>query len=303
MPAILASMQSTTTTSVTDVSQPNNPFARGIVLMIACLGFFTANALLIKYLGTYHHTGTWSLVFLRGLVGLLIVVIFYGKRSGLSLSRIFTQPMLVTRGLLGVFGLCAYYWTIPRLGAGLATLLSNLYVVLGAVFAACFLVKEKLSSTQFIWLIVSLFGVGLLSQARSGIDFDFAVALAGAVAAGMVIVIIRFLHRTEATPTIFASQCVYAMIAVLPLAVSELLQLTGRALVWALTASFMAALGQLTMTHSFRYLNVSIGGAFHLTIPVWVSIGGFFLFGETFSLLQLAGAVLLLFGCFKAIRR
>jgi len=116
-------------------------------------------------------------------------------------------------------------------------------------------------------------------------------------------VIIRFLHRTEATPTIFASQCVYAMIAVLPLAVSELLQLTGRALVWALTASFMAALGQLTMTHSFRYLNVSIGGAFHLTIPVWVSIGGFFLFGETFSPTQLAGAVLVLFGCFKAIRR
>jgi len=271
--------------------------------MTACLAFFTANALLIKHLGSYYHTGTWSLVFLRGFVGLLIVIIFYGKRAGLSLSRVFTQPMLVIRGLLGAIGLCAYYWTIPRLGAGLATLLSNLYVVLGAVFAACFLVKEKLSPKQFIWLSVSLCGVGLLSQARSGIDFDFAVALAGAVAAGLVIVIIRFLHRTEATPTIFASQCVYAMIAIFPLAFAEIRQLDRAALAWALTASLMAALGQLTMTHSFRYLNVSVGGAFHLTIPVWVSIGGFFLFGETFSPLQLVGTVLVLFGCFKAIRR
>lgn len=297
-------MQSSTTTpSAHNASEPENPVLRGVLLMVACLGFFTANALLIKYLGTHHQVSTWSLVFLRGLVGLGIVVIFYGQRAGLSLTRAFTQPMLVTRGLLGAFGLCAYYWTIPRLGAGLATLLSNLYVVLGAVFAACFLVKEKLSPAQFVWLLVSLCGVGLLSQARLGIDLAFVIALAGAVSAGMVIVIIRYLHRTEATPTIFASQCVYAMIGVLPLAFPEMLQLGGTALGWALAASFIAALGQLTMTHSFRYLSVSIGGSFHLTIPVWISIGSFFLFGETFSPLQLAGAALILFGCFKAIRR
>ena len=53
---------------------------------------------------------------------------------------------------------------------------------------------------------------------------------------------------------------------------------------------------------AFRYLNVSVGGAFHLTIPVWISIGAFFLFDERLVGLQLAGAGLVLLGCFKAIR-
>lgn len=270
--------------------------------MVACLGFFTVTALLIKHLGARHEVSTWPLVFLRGAVGLAIVVVFYGKRSGLRLTRLFTRPALVSRGLLGTVGLCAYYWTIPKLGAGMATLLSNLYVVLGTVFASCFLVREKLNMKQFLWLLISLSGVAFLTEARSGLSFEVLVALVGATSAGMVIVIIRYLHRSESTPTIFASQCVYAMLAVAPFAFPEILRLHGTLLVWALVASLTAALGQLTMTHSFRYLSVSLGGAFHLTIPVWISIGGYFLFSEVLSLWQLFGASLVLLGCFKAIR-
>ena len=82
-----------------------------------------------------------------------------------------------------------------------------------------------------------------------------------------------------------------------------MLRLSTVQLGWAMLASFMATFGQLAMTHSFRYLNVSTGGALHLSIPVWVSIGGFFLFDERLAWLQLIGAGLVLLGCLKGIRR
>lgn len=289
--------------TVLAIPSEESHFLRGALLMSACIGFFTANALLIKHAGTEHGVGTWSLVFLRGFIGLGFVMVWYGRPAGLRVSRVFTRPALVIRGLVGSLGLICYYWTIPRLGAGVATLVSNTYVVFGAVFAACFLVREQLTLHRFVWLLVSLSGVGLLTDARTGFDPAFGVALLGAVAAGFVIVIIRYLHRTEATPTIFAAQCVYAMIAVAPWAVPGLFRLTTVQLGWGILASFMATFGQLAMTHSFRYLNVSTGGAFHLTIPVWIAMGGFFLFDERLTVIQLTGAGLVLLGCLRAICR
>lgn len=283
---------------------------RGIVLMSACLAFFTANALIIKHAATRHEIGTWPLVFTRGAIGLLFVWVWYGKASGLSVTRVFTRPALVARGLIGTTGLICYYWTIPLLGAGVATLISNTYVVFGAVFASFFLVREKLSRSHLIWLLVSLSGIGLLTNTGHGSNGTmsgpptnaFAVALLGAVAAGFVIVIIRYLHKSEATPTIFAAQCVYAMLAVAPWVFPQLVQLSATQLGWAALAGFMATFGQLAMTHAFRYLSVTSGGAFHLSIPVWISIGGYFLFGERFTSWQLVGGGLVLLGCLNVIR-
>lgn len=274
--------------------------------MSLCVAFFTATVLIIRFAGAQQAIGSWSLVFVRGLIGLLFVMAWYSRSSGLRLDRLFVRPALIARGLLGTTGLLCYYWTIPHLGAGIATLICNTYVVFGAVFASFYLVREKLSPTQLIWLLISLLGVALLTEngtPQSAPSFAFGIALLGAIAAGMVIVVIRYLHRSEATPTIFAAQCVYAMIAILPWAFPELIRLSFAQLGWAALAGLTAAIGQLTMTHAYRYLSVSAGGTFHLTIPVWVCIGGFLLFGERFTTLQLAGAVCVLLGCLQALKR
>ncbi|MGY8687280.1 MAG: hypothetical protein ACKVHP_06020, partial [Verrucomicrobiales bacterium] len=135
------SSTSATTADAALASPADSHYIRGLVLMGACLAFFTANALLIKYLGSNQQVGTWPLVLLRGIVGLAFVVVWYGQRSGLRVMRVFTRPALVARGLLGSLGLICYYWTIPRLGTGVATLVSSTYVVLGAALGTCFFLR------------------------------------------------------------------------------------------------------------------------------------------------------------------
>ena len=113
--------------------------------------------------------------------------------------------------------------------------------------------------------------------------------------------IIRYLHRTETTATIFAAQCVYAMAATLPILINEPPQLSGVVWGWVVVASVGAALGQLTLTQAFRTLTVTVGGAVNLTLPIWLTLGGMLFFGERLSLLQILGAALVLTGCFQVV--
>lgn len=269
--------------------------------MSLCVGFFTANALLIKYLGSRLDIDVWSLVFTRGVVGLLFVALCYGKQGSLQLGRVFLRPLLILRGMIGAVGLICYYWTIPPLGVGVATLISTTYVVFGAILATRFFVHEPLSLSQLMWLMVSLIGIALLTDARAGFTYPLGIAVLGAVAAGVVIVLIRHLHATEASPTIFAAQCVYGVLFSSVFAFPELLQLRANQWGWAIVAGLLSACGQLAMTQAFRHLSVSVGGAFHLSVPVWVAMGGWLLFDERLGTLQFVGAALVMFGCYRAI--
>ncbi len=275
---------------------------QGHLLMALSLVFFTANALIIRWVGFNGEASTWTLVFFRAIIGLIVIVLVYGPRGRLHLGRVVTRPALVARGIIGITGVICYYWTIPRLGAGVATLIGNTYVVFGALFAA-WILREKLTLHAAGWFVVSLVGVGLLTQAEIVVSSAIAVSILGALSAGVVLVIIRFLHRTESTGTIFASQCFYGLLVTLPLVIPTLATLTGSGLTWTLTAAFLATFGQLTLTESLRHLSVSASGAINITLPVWITLGAFLLFDERLTALQCAGACLVLLGCARPGKR
>ncbi len=278
----------------------SNESANGLILMAICLVFFTGTGLLVRWVSVDHHVDTWTLVFARGFIGLIVIALWYGPRGDLKLTRVLYRPALIFRGVVGATGLMCYYWTIPRLGVGVATLVSNVYVLFGSLLAALFL-GEKLSIRQLGWLVVSLAGVALLTNVQATHSNAIWVALLGSVAAGNALMIIRYLHRTESTATIFAAQCVYAMAATLPILIKQPPQLGGTVWVWIVVASVGAALGQLTLTQAFRTLTVTVGGAVNLTLPIWITLGGMLFFGERFSLLQVLGGALVLTGCFQVV--
>ena len=122
------------------------------------------------------------------------------------------------------------------------------------------------------------------------------VLVSGALVAACVVVVIRQLTRTETSGTIFASQCLYAALLALPFCLY--LPLPGTADIGLLTlAAVLAAVGQIGMTEGFRFLPVSVGGAFQMLLPLLITAGGCLLFAETFSLMQSLGAGLILAGC------
>jgi len=276
-----------------------NTTRRGIVMMVLSVTGFTANSLLLKYLGSTEHSVSAMLpLMFRAAVGTIIVLtIFRGRRPTL-IKPVFTHRKLILRGLTGMVGTAAYYWTIPAMGAAKATLLCNTYVIFAAIIAAVWL-REKIGVAKAFWLVSAFVGIALLTgpNGESG-HFSFgwneAIALVGAVAAAWTVVLIRELVKEHSSGTIFLAQCAWILLPVSLMTVHELPGLSGIEWTLMIAAASMAAFGQLTMNEGYRCLTVAVGASLQMLWPVMTAVGGLVWFDERFLPVQIVGAVLIL---------
>ena len=119
-----------------------------------------------------------------------------------------------------MIGTALFYITIPRLGAGIATLIACSYVVFSILLAA-WVLREKLTVARIIWVAVAFFGLGMLTlpgaTAKLAAPVWFLLAFAGALVAAGCVVLIRSLHRTEGTGTIYWAQCGWGLVLTAPI--------------------------------------------------------------------------------------
>lgn len=208
----------------------------------------------------------------------------------------------LTRGLLGVLGTVAYYFTIPELGPGKATLISNTYVVIAALMAVWFF-GESFGAGKLVGNALALIGLSLLIASPAQLaHFGWyeALAVVGAFAAAATVIVIRQLTRTESTAVIYTSQCIYVLAGSLPFALYELQRqaMDTASVIVLVLAGVSATIGQLAMTEGFRHLTVAVGGAFQICVPVLIAVGGIYFFDETFTVIQIMGALFILAGCY-----
>ena len=273
----------------------------GVICMVLSIVFFSVNSLTLKFL-SQSNISPWVALLFRASVGMVVVATVFRSDKGVNFKRAMTDRLLAGRGLLGILGTVAYYFTIPELGPGKATLISNTYVVLAALMAAWFL-KESLTSGKLAGNALAIIGLMLLVASPSVMTtFGWyeALAVVGALAAAGTVIVIRELTRTESTAMIYTSQCIYILAGSLPFAVHELrlhpIDASGVAVL--VLAGTAATIGQLAMTEGFRHLTVAVGGAFQICVPVVIATGGVILFHETFTVSQITGAILILVGCY-----
>ena len=276
----------------------------GAFWMTVSLVCFTGNALLLKVLASVRHADPWMALVFRAFIGLVFTWVVFAPKGTLKLKRSFQSWLLASRGVLGAFGTIAYYITIGPLGAGKATLIGNTWCVFAAIIAA-FVLHEKLGIVKVLGISLALAGLALLTGMTPGSMAVFgkheAIALGGAVMAAAVVVVIRQLTRTETSATIFASQCLYALLIGIPVAAMNFTSLGWADAGLLSAAALCATFGQLAMTEGFRFLSVAAGGAFQNSVPVLTTLGGIFFFAEPFSTLQTLGAVLVLWGSFQTV--
>lgn len=273
----------------------------GAICMLLSIAFFSANSLTLNYL-SQSNISPWVALLFRAALGLVVVTTFFRSGSQVNFRRASTDRLLASRGLLGVFGTVAFYFTIAKLGPGKATLISNTYVVIAALMAVWFL-KESFSMSKVAGNVLALIGLALLIASPTQLTlFGWYEALAvfGALSAAGTVIIIRELTRTESTAMIYTSQCIYVFAGSLPFARYELQSqhMDLNSIIILTLAGISATIGQLAMTEGFRHLTVAVGGTFQICVPVVIAIGGVIFFEEAFTGPQIAGAILVLAGCY-----
>jgi len=144
----------------TSEGTPHHPIY-GATCMVVSVLCFTINALLLKHLNTQSEISPWVCLAFRATVGIAIILAIFGPNGSVKFRRAATSRLLVVRGLFGVFGTAAYYFTISPLGPGKATLISNTYVVIAAVLAV-WILKERLTAAKLIGNVVAFIGLVML---------------------------------------------------------------------------------------------------------------------------------------------
>lgn len=276
----------------------------GMLCMSISVACFTVNALLVKFLSSSAQMSPWVILTARAVIGLFIVWICFSPSGTVHFRRAFTNRKLITRGLYGVFGTAAYYFTIEPLGPGKATLISNMFVVISAIMAV-WILKESLSGIKFLGNLVALIGlaflIGVTPTDLSVVSINELLALFGAFAGAGAVIVIRQLTLTETSATIYASQCIFVLLASIIPGFYLWSNMTGSEFGLLILSSVCASVGQLAMTDGFRHLTVAVGGAFQILVPVLIALGGVAIFDESFSALQVLGAILILVGCYSTL--
>jgi len=275
----------------------------GVWLMLGSVLLFTANTLIIRALSLHFPAADgWLATWFRGLTGMLVVWVFFSGGRGLRMGRLFSNPLLMARGVLGALTIAAFYITVVKLGPSRAVVLNLTYPMFGSIIAAVWL-KERMSRAAGLWMVAGFAGLVLFLSDAGGlwrVSFYDGLALAGAFGAGWVVVLIRRLKDDEHPSTIYASQALCSLALAAPMA-GGLVELPMMAWAGLAFAGVIVAGGQLVMTRAYQIMPVGKGSATQMTLPLATSLGGYLLFGETFEPVEILGALVTLFATWRVL--
>ena len=270
---------------------------RGIILSLASIGCFSSTALLLSYANTTYGIDGWVAAAYRGGTGLVCISLVQGSTGKLELSHILTNRLLFLRGLIGGMAIPIFYISVMEIGAGRAGIITGSYPLFAAFFAMV-LIKENVRWTYGIYITIALLGlVGIFLD--KGIEggkpvYDL-LAVVGAGAAGICVVMIRHLRHTENTSNIFASQCAFTLIIGSTMAGKSLFITDPAALGVTLLAAVTVVGGQLCITESFRHITVAKGSTLQMLTPATTCVFSALLLGESFGPLEILGGAAILF--------
>ncbi len=273
--------------------------------MLASAVLFAGNTLLIRgaSLASAEADG-WMATLFRGLVGVFLLLLLYSNGRGFKWRRMFSNRLVVLRGLVGCIGIICFYITIVKLGASRAIVINLTYPMFATVIAA-FWLKEKVRLATRWWLVVALVGLVIflsdekMSLAPSAYDL---LGILGALAAGWVVVMIRKLRHEEHPATIYGAQASCSLLLGLPF-VGKVPELPFAG--WGLLAlgAVVVTFAQLIMTSAYQRLSIAKGASLQMTLPVFTAVGAYFWFGEKFEIHELAGAVVTLVAIWRVAGR
>lgn len=210
-------------------------------------------------------------------------------------------PLLV----LGAFfaaDLWCWHRAILFLGAGPATLMGNLQVLIVSLLAVYFF-REKLQRWFWPGCGLALAGIGLLTL-TNGIGHDVArgvvYGLITAVTYSFFLIILRFLgsYRITSQQILFWVAFFSAAFLFPVLAAEGGFVLPGKIpFAWLLLHAFVSSVvGWWLIIHAFPHIEVAIASTLLLLQPILTSLWGHLFLGQTLSRVQMAGIALAVTG-------
>ncbi len=265
---------------------------KGMPALYAAAVLFAFTSVFVK-LASRSFAGTFVSAS-RFAIGVVLCLAFViPRRRGLGGAR-FTDWLF--RGVFGALSMAATYAAISLTGPGRATLLTNLYPLFVVLFGAV-LFGERPGLRIVAPLALAIAGAVLVVRDGSGASLPGdALALAGAVLAGLAVNFVRRASRSGCDPIfLYLSPSLLGLplFFVAPMPVEAP---TVTAFLFLFAVGIGAFLAQFLMTTGYRSVPAGQGSIVFFAETGLTVLLGTLLAGERFTLRFLAGLVLIVLG-------
>ncbi len=264
---------------------------RGAIWILTAAMFFSIVVALIKSIGA--RLPVLEILLVRQAVILLaaLPVIVRHFPQALITRKPWHHAARVCCAVIAMF---ASFTAVVHLPLADATALGFAKGFFITIFAIVFL-NEIVGIRRWSAIIIGFAGVLImLKPDAGGVNIYGLLAVIGAAAAGLVMILIRYLSRFDKPITILAYQTVFVGLLVAPFALYQWVWPTPREALILLIIGLVSMLGQMCNIRAFAAGEATAIAALDYTRLLWAAIIGFAVFAETPSLTTLVGASIII---------
>lgn len=272
---------------------------RGILLKVASIIFFLGMQTAIKLVGEGIAPG--QITFYRSAFAILPIIGYLAWRGDLRDALKTSNPVgHLKRGIIGILAMGAGFYGLRLLPLPDAIALGYAMPLLAVVFAAIFL-KETVRVYRWTAVLIGMVGVMIISWPKltlfseNGLHSDLAIgAIAVLISAALgaaAMLQVRQLVAEEKTSTIVLYFSVTASLLSLLTLFFGWEPLPASAIGLMVVAGFCGGIGQILLTQSYRYADVSTIAPFEYSSIIFGSMIAFAVFDEVPELSTAIGAM------------
>ena len=258
------------------------------LVLSACL--FSGMGMLVRHLVTVHQADVFWMVWMRYVLGLLVVVV--PAWSGVWSLQVHNRSAFAWRGVLGCLSLLGLLLVIDKVGLGRGTVLLNLSAVF-ATLAAIPLLRERPRPVVSVAVVCATVGVMLCSKTGWPSDWEWC-ALAAALFSGLTLPFIRILRRTDSNEVSLFSQCLFGALLLLPFLSLERLPVAKSTIALIVAMAACDILGQFCLSPGLKSVPVAKSTVILMLTPITSLLAGVFLFSEILTGRQWLGCATVL---------
>lgn len=263
---------------------------KGPVMFLASSFLFAVMSFFVKLASEF--TSIHEIAFVRFTMGIAVALLLAkAGKVNLSSNR---RPLMIIRGVVGGLAILFFYAAIKTGTLTNATVLNNTYPIFATVIAVFYL-REQVRPAILILLAVSITGIVLLTQPSvSAVRMGDFFAVISALLAGVSVVVIRELRKTETAWSVFFYLSIFGAAFSGVLALPHLTVPEIRGAGFILMAAVTGTLGQVLNTGAYKYCTASVGSTLSMSTAVFSAFFGMVFLGDRLTSVETLGAVMIL---------
>jgi drug/metabolite transporter (DMT)-like permease len=281
------------------IKPPSGVWGLGWGFMLVSTFFFTAMQTLIKFLPQFN---SFQHIFFRSIIGWILCVIYLRSQRISLIGK--NNKMLIFRGLVGSVSMFSFFYVLTHIPYGSAVAFKYLSPIFTAIFAV-FMLKEKISTKQWLYFLITFAGIVLLKGFDVRISsFNLVIGLISGVSGGLLYIVIRKIgeddHHLVILHYFMFISAFFSGLA----SIENWHTPIGTEWLWLLAIGVVGFVAQNFFTISIQQPNndVSFLAILRYTEVIYALIIGYIWFNEGYNLQSFAGLILIFAGLLLSIR-